>query len=223
VGIATAFRIIESAMQIFNTALCGVIHIPDISLLRHQFAISRWVIGVIDGTALGIRRPQHRQDRFYRGDKARHFLSLLVVCDSQGLVIWIGIGYPGHNNDQANYRRSSIRSWLLQQDSARLLSDGGFFGDELIRPVIKPSNPLMRLWNELVQDERAIVEHVNADLKEFNVLATTFRGSQEQLCQAALSVAILHNLKILWKTQQSNDLRVFCVSDLPHGMTSKME
>ena len=198
VGEATTHRVIVEVLDLFVTSFDSLIRMPAGAAARGRFVLHHSLVGVLDGTALGIRRPTIGQDRFYRGDKHRHFVSMLILCDPAGYILWIGVGYPGHNNDQANYSSSSLRAWLLAEGH-KVLTDGGFFGDELIRPVIKPDNPLLEYYNNLVQDERAIIEHVNSDIKEIEVLGSRFRGNRLLLTKAAVAVAILHNMKVITK------------------------
>ena len=197
IGETTTCRIIDKMLTAFVTTFAPFIHMSA-PAARPQFILHHSLIGVLDGTALGIRRPTLEEERFYRGDKHRHFVSMLILCNPDGFITWVGVGYPGHNNDQANYSLSALARWIHGSGN-RILTDGGFFGEELIRPVIRPTDSILfEYFNHLVQDERAIIEHVNADVKEFEAIAQRFRGNRMQLTQAAISACILHNMKVLW-------------------------
>ena len=200
-GEVTCHRIVNEVLEVFVPALSRSLDMPPLRELVGVFTWRRTIIGVIDGTPLTIRRPTQEQDRFYRGDKARHFISMLILCNPAGRILWAGVGYPGHNNDQANYNSSTLRPFV-RTSGAEILSDGGFFGDELVRPVIKPDTPLARVYNTIIQDNRAIVEHVNADIKEYEILSGRFRGSKEQLAAAAMAVCELHNFHLAWKNDK---------------------
>ena len=199
-GEVTCHRIISEVTEVFVPAFSRFLEMPPLEEMVGIFEWRRTIIGIIDGTPLTIRRPTLNQDRFYRGDKARHFISMLILCNTQGRILWAGVGYPGHNNDQSNYNSSSLRPFV-RTSGADILSDGGFYGDALIRPVIKPNTPLAHTYNTIIQDNRAIIEHVNADIKEFEILSGRFRGSREQLAEAAIAVCELHNFMLTWKNE----------------------
>ena len=202
-GEATMWRVVNDVLAVFVPHLSGALRLPPINELRGQLEWRHSVIGVLDGTPLSIRRPLQDQARFYRGDKARHFITMLLLCDVQGRILWVGVGYPGHNNDQANYSNSSLRPFV-RAAGVELLTDGGFFGNELIRPLVRPSDALQEAFNTIIQDNRAVVEHVNVDVKEFEILSGRFRGSRILLTNAALAVCILHNILQAWKNDNND-------------------
>ena len=150
-------------------------------------------IGSLDGTPLNIHRPGEDERRYYRGDKARHFVTALILCNREEQILWVGVGFPGHENDQGNYNISNLRIFLEQQQLT-VIADGGFYGPQMVRPVISPHTTAEKAWNAVVQHDRSVIEHVNAHIKNWKILSQTFRGNINHLCQCSIAVCALHNL-----------------------------
>ena len=72
-------------------------------------------VGMIDCTIHERERTHPGESLLWRGDKKRHFLSLQLVCDLEGVPIKVDIGL-GHNNDVNMFNETNVGRWLEQND-----------------------------------------------------------------------------------------------------------
>ena len=126
-GEASALTVIKDVLPQF---LAHYGHYIKMEVRAGGFISNDTSIGSLDGTPLNIHRPGEDERRYYRGDKARHFVTALILCNREEQILWVGVGFPGHENDEGNYNVSNLRIFLEQQQLT-VIADGGFYGPQM--------------------------------------------------------------------------------------------
>lgn len=149
-------------------------------------------IGAIDASAIEVMDLRVPGLKLVRKDKKWPAVSLTVVVD------WFGrpLGFrtsPGATNDQKAWTGLLSRLYEVYGapfgDQFYLLADGGYFGQEVLRPLVDGDPAQMHSFR------RALIEHFFARLKQaFGILhqvpARTWQGAQEIVAAAVLLITI---------------------------------
>jgi hypothetical protein len=206
VDVSTVCRFLRTIAAEFATKFAYLVTMPPLAELQQRYFLDERIIGALDGTDFRIAHLYGRDvaaSDFYRGDKKEHFQLALILSDKSLRVVWAALGIPGHSNDQATYKHSNLFPWLAaHHQRVALLTDGGFTGPDLMRPVIKPVAIRDQLWNEIVRQERSGAEHCNCYLKHWEILGTTFHGSRTFHTLIVFSVIIIYNARLAIKETQ---------------------
>ena len=109
------------------------------------------VIGVIDGTRITIRKPTEFQRRFYSGDKHKHCINSIVVCDEDRKILFAGAGCYGIRHDAKCVNLFDIGYHI--ESSQYLLGDGAF---KHFNWCLNKSELLKGSYNA----EREVIEHL---------------------------------------------------------------
>ncbi len=143
---------------------------------------------VIDGTEQVIQRPrgQKRQKPYYSRKRKRHTVKTQIVVTKNGRVIWVSNSVPGGQvHDYSLLKHSRVMDRLPQQVTKRV--DLGYQGIETDYPdhiVVIPKKklpkqdltPAQKRSNRNWPKQRIVVEHTLAHMKQFQVLAQTYRN-----------------------------------------------
>jgi hypothetical protein len=131
-------------------------------------------IGMIDCTIHERERVNPGQSLLWRGDKKRHFLSLQLICNLEGVPIRIDIGL-GHNNDVHMFNESSVGTWLVQ-NNVKLFADQGYSHPNLITPI-KANNDAEQILLFRQYTYRSAVETVFSQAKNWLIAKYPFKQS----------------------------------------------
>ncbi|KXJ24150.1 hypothetical protein AC249_AIPGENE16634 [Exaiptasia diaphana] len=137
-------------------------------------------VGYIDATSHRILRTSGpRQADFYRRDKKYHCMSTQLVPDSDGLIVLLVAGFPGHMNDAESYRRlpaighGRVRNLPRQ---ARFLANGGYANRlPLITPRRIAHNRRQQNANRALRAIRVHIEHAIGFMKVYSACSDIFR------------------------------------------------
>lgn len=143
---------------------------------------------VIDGTEQHTQRPrgQKRQKPYYSKKRKRHTLKTQIVVTRSGRVLWVSDSVPGGRvHDYPLLKRSRMMERLPKEVIKRV--DLGYQGIEtdypdhaVVIPNKKPRNQELtkaqKRQNRKKAKQRIVVEHTLAHMKQFQVLAQTYRN-----------------------------------------------
>jgi transposase len=167
---------------------------------------------VIDTKEQPIRRPKStkeddRQKPYYSGKKKRHTLKNEIGVLPDGQVGALSDSVPGGATaDVTLLRRTRLVERLEATDEAAML-DKAYVGarkdfpdHRLLIPFKASRNhPLteeQKAFNRLVAQYRIVVEHTNAQLNQFQVLAQVYRHARESHSRAIRVVSMLVSRRI---------------------------
>jgi transposase len=167
---------------------------------------------VIDTKEQPIQRPKStkeddRQKPYYSGKKKRHTLKNEIGVLPDGQVGALSESVPGGATaDITLLRKTRVVEQLDGPDEAAML-DKAYVGapkdfpdHRLIIPFkASRGHPLteeQKAFNRLIAQYRIIVEHTNAQLNQFQVLAQVYRHALESHPRAIRVVAMLINRRI---------------------------
>jgi DDE superfamily endonuclease len=165
------------------------------------------VIGLIDGTRVGIRRPK-LDGEVYFDRKKRYSLALQAVVNADKMFLDLFCGEPGSLHDGRIFRRSSLYHRAYQNTASLFPNNSFLIGDSAypsLSWLVKPFKDYGTLtdqqksFNFIVASTRTIVEH------SFGLLKTRFRRLMhftEHLClnlvvNLILSACVLHNICLI--------------------------
>lgn len=143
---------------------------------------------VIDGTEQVTQRPsgQKRQKPYYSNKRKRHTIKTQIVVTKNGRVISVSDSVPGGRvHDYSLLKRSRVMECLPEQVIKRV--DLGYQGIEtdyprhvVVIPKKKPPKqdltPTQKRSNRNKAKKRIVVEHTLAHMKQFQILAQTYRN-----------------------------------------------
>lgn len=167
---------------------------------------------VIDTKEQPIRRPQStseedRQKPYYSGKKKRHTLKTQIGVEPDGQIGAVSDSVPGGaHHDLTLLRTTRLVEQLDAADEAGML-DKAYVGakkefpDHTLVIPFKASrgHPLteeQKAFNRQVAKYRIVVEHTNAQLNIFQVLAQVYRHARESHTRTVRVVAMLVNRRI---------------------------
>lgn len=143
---------------------------------------------VIDGTEQVTQRPsgKKRQKPYYSKKRKRHTLKTQIVVTISGRVLLLSDSVPGGRvHDYSLLKRSRVMERLPKEVIKRV--DLGYQGIEtdypdhvVVIPKKKPPKqdltPAQKRSNRKKAKKRIVVEHTLAHMKQFQVLAQTYRN-----------------------------------------------
>lgn len=167
---------------------------------------------VIDSKEQRVQRPQStkeddRQRPYYSGKKKSHTLKNEVGVQPDGRIGAVSASVPGgENHDLTLLRKTGLIGRLDPKDEAAMLDKGyvGIRKDYPDHPLYLPfkarrNHPLTeaeQAYNRHLAQYRIIVEHTNAQLQQFQVLAQTYRHEREGHSRVFRVVAYLVDRRI---------------------------
>jgi hypothetical protein len=160
-----------------------------------------WPYLIVDGVNIPTERIQAeftKKQYWYSGKHRRHGGNVQTVAAPDGELLWVSGVLPGRTVDITAARHFKIADKVLQ--FLGLLADLGYVGlhPEAIvgykrRRGEKVLPPGRKAANIAIASLRAIGERANAQLKQFKVLASDFRGSPTQITLAVKAIQALHH------------------------------
>ena len=180
---------------------------------------------IVDGTHTQIQRPQDNHTRvlYYSGKKKIFSLNTTVIINRDGLIIAIGIPREGSTHDLAMLRDEKIDfgkqlgkiydSDTPSHQRVTVYVDRGYVGVEQLlagaiikRPSRKPPNgeitPKQKLENKKISRTRIRVEHVIGTMKQYNIISSTYSGTDDNFYEDLKVVTGLVNLRLLWNAKK---------------------
>lgn len=146
------------------------------------------------------------QKPYYSGKKKCHTLKSQIGVRPDGLIVAVSASVPGGaNHDLTLLRHSKLLDALDAADAAML--DKGYDGiandypDKTLYLPFKarrnhPLSDEQKAYNRFLSSYRIVVEHTNAQLNVFQVLAQTYRHTRARHTQIVRIVAALVNRRI---------------------------
>jgi DDE superfamily endonuclease len=167
---------------------------------------------VIDSKEQAIQRPkstpeEDRQRPYYSGKKKRHTLKNEIGVLPDGQIGALSESVPGGATaDVTLLRQTRVVEQLDAPDEAAMM-DKAYVGarkdfpdHELVIPFkASRGHPLteeQKAFNRLIAQYRIVVEHTNAQLNQFQVLAQVYRHALRSHPRAIRVVALLINRRI---------------------------
>lgn len=163
---------------------------------------------IIDAKEQPIQRPKSdkendQQKPYYSGKKKTHTLKVQVGVDPIGMIESVSESVPGGANHDITLLRTSHLLDQLAQDEAAMMDKGydGITKDYPDKKLYLPfkarrNHPLtkeQKAENRIHSRCRVVVEHVNAQLNRFQVLAQVWRHDRNDHNQTVRVVAGLVN------------------------------
>lgn len=161
---------------------------------------ARWKYLIVDGVNIPTERiDAHfgKKQLWYSGKHKRHGAAVQTVAAPDGELLWVSGVLPGRTVDIRAARRFKIAEKVLE--FLGLLADLGYVGlhPDVITGFKRkrgekalPENK--REANRLQAALRCRGERANAQLKQWRVLTTDFRGKPHQLTQVVKAIQALH-------------------------------
>jgi hypothetical protein len=186
---------------------------PDQRKLRSPQAVMEAfpdVALIIDAKEQRIERPKSNKDNdqqkpYYSGKKKTHTLKNQVAVLPDGAIEAISESVPGANHDITLLRDSQLLDQLDAKEGAMM--DKGYDGitndypdNRLYLPFkARRNHPLtdeQKAYNRILSKYRIVVEHTNAQLNRFAVLAQVWRNERSAHSRVVRVVAGLVNRAI---------------------------
>lgn len=131
---------------------------------------------VVDGTLVTCWGWRDHHD-LYSGKHKTTGLNLQVACDLDGHLMWVSDPKPGSWHDLRCIRESEFPA--PEGQSWNVTADKGYIGWSCTHPIRKPKNGSLteedKDYNRQVNSYRAVIERVNAHLKNWHILKTRYR------------------------------------------------
>jgi transposase len=167
---------------------------------------------VIDAKEQRIQRPKSRkeddrQKPYYSGKKKGHTLKNEIAVPPDGTIGAVSVSVPGGAvHDLTLQRQTRLVERLDAADEAALLDKGDdglphdYPDPTLYRPFkARRNRPLtaeQRDYNRHLSRQRIVVEHTNAQLNQFQVLAQVYRHARAGHSRVVRAVACLVDQRI---------------------------
>jgi hypothetical protein len=189
---------------------------------------------LLDGTLIPVQRPtdRHRRRAHYNGKNKTFGLTVLVLTDQHGNLLWTSPAYPGRTAEITAARRHHIPAHLRATKHLAAICDLGFTrlddqpgdyphlrarsqppGNPTDHPTIitgrRPGKgrPLTRhekTVNHLISRERATNEHAINDLKNWRHLHR-LRGNHTHATKLLRAIAVLTQTHTTHQPPTAND------------------
>jgi transposase len=167
---------------------------------------------VIDAKEQPIQRPKSskendRQKPYYSGKKKCHTLKNEIAVQPDGTIAAVSASVPGGaTHDLTLLRRTRLIEQLIPGEEAAML-DKGYDGIRKDHPEHTlylpykarrnhPLTPEQKAYNRHLSGYRIVVEHTNAQLNQFQVLAQRYRHARAGHSRVVRVVAMLVDRRI---------------------------
>jgi hypothetical protein len=167
---------------------------------------------VIDAKEQRIQRPKSSQEDdqqkpYYSGKKKCHTLKNEIAVQPDGTIGALSESVPGGaNHDLTLLRRTGLIERLDPKDEAAMVDKGddGLRNDYPQQTIYQPykarrNHPLtaeQKAYNRHLSGYRIVVEHTNAQLNQFQVLAQVYRHARAGHSHVIRAVAYLVDRRI---------------------------
>lgn len=157
-------------------------------------------------TATAVEVPENVQKPYYSGKKKCHTLKSQIGVRPDGQIVAVSESVPGGaNHDLTLLRQSKLLDTLDAGEAAMM--DKGYDGitkdypDTTLYLPFKarrnqPLSEEQKAYNRFLSSYRIVVEHTNAQLNVFQVLAQTYRHTRASHTQIVRIVAALVNRRM---------------------------
>lgn len=152
-------------------------------------------IPLVDGT-LGPTGNQAGQPELYSGKRHRAGVNVQVLATARRRLVALFAPRPGKMHDAEALRRTDVDK---HADLADVVGALGYLGTGIITGVRKPRSrdtEAERKLNKDIAKIRVPVEHVIAQVKQWQILATGYRGRLDELPDVIATVAALEFFRI---------------------------
>lgn len=164
---------------------------------------------ITDATEQKIQRPQDRRKRksYHSGKKQTFTQKTQITTNGKGYIINAPDSVGGRMHDYRLFKKSNIANKL--PDALPHYTDSGYQGANKDYPnadIILPHKRTrkrkyltkkQKRFNKKQRSIRITVEHTNAGLKQFRVLAETYRHSRKNYTNVFQFVANIFNFRML--------------------------
>jgi hypothetical protein len=167
---------------------------------------------VIDCKEQRIQRPKSsqeddRQKPYYSGKKKAHTLKTQIGVEPDGRIGHVAASVPGGANHDVSVARQTRVLEALDPAGEAAMADKAYVGLDkdypehtLYHPYkARRNHPLtqeQKAYNRHLSRYRIVVEHTNAQLNQFQVLAQVYRHAREGHRRVVRAVAYLVNRRI---------------------------
>jgi len=167
---------------------------------------------VIDAKEQRIQRPKStkeddRQKPYYSGKKKCHTLKNEIAVQPDGRLGAVSASVPGGANHDLTLLRCTRRIEHLDPKDEAAMVDNGYDGLRKDYPQYTiyqpfkarrnhPLTPEQKEYNRHLAQYRIVVEHTNAQLNQFQVLAQVYRHSRAGHSRVVRAVAYLVDRRI---------------------------
>lgn len=168
------------------------------------------IIGIIDGTHIGIIAPSRVLERQYFNRKYYHSVNVQIVVDHEYRIINVDASWPGSAHDSFILRQSDV--WRAFENNppmltGHILADSGYPNRRwLLTPYADPNTVQRRAYNRAHKRTRVAVEQTIGQWKRrFACLSTRLRVPIDKVAQIIGAAAVLHNLAKIIPDQPNED------------------
>jgi DDE superfamily endonuclease len=167
---------------------------------------------VIDAKEQRIQRPKSRKDDdrqkpYYSGKKKTHTLKTEIAVQPDGTIGAVSESVPGGAVHDLTLQRRTRLVERLDPETEAAMVDKGYDGirKDYPRHTIyqpykarrnRPLTPEQKAYNRHLARYRIVVEHTNAQLNQFQVLAQVYRHRVDRHSQIVRAVAFLVDRRI---------------------------
>lgn len=180
----------------FPTTQNSIMEAKELWRNRYHFPTA---IGVIDCTHIGIEKPKLHGDE-YINRRGKPTLNVQATCDAKCMFTSVDVSWPGSVHDSRIWKNSEFRQTMMRTDNTVLLGDEGY-GIEpwLMVPFRNPDDAIKRSYNNLLKQERVIIERCFGQVKRrFPILKYVCLVKLKNISNIVIACFILHNIaKIL--------------------------
>ena len=167
---------------------------------------------VIDCKEQRIRRPKSskeddRQKPYYSGKKKAHTLKTQIAVEPDGRIGHVAASVPGGAHHDVNVARQTRVLETLDPEDEAAMVDKAYVGLDKDYPEhtlylpykARRNHPLteeQKAYNQHLSRYRIVVEHTNAQLNQFQVLAQVYRHARDGHSRVVRGVAYLVDRRI---------------------------
>lgn len=157
----------------------------------------------VDSTFIAIPHTENedmKHEYYHKKSPTKYACKLQIATDKHGAIWHMSSVVPGAVADISLFRDSGLQSKL--KDTFRAIGDKGYQGAQYTYTPHKGTqlNLVQERHNAWVASARAIVENVNARIKQWRILSDAYRESARDLdrvTRVAHVVCALHNMIIV--------------------------
>uniref|UniRef100_A0A8C5QMX2 Putative nuclease HARBI1 n=1 Tax=Leptobrachium leishanense TaxID=445787 RepID=A0A8C5QMX2_9ANUR len=206
---ASMSRCVTNVTEALVERVSQFIHFPRedgaIQRLKDEFynvAGVPGVLGVVDCIHVTIKAP-NAEDMSFVNHRGLHSLNCILVCDTQGVLLWAESHRPGSVHDNAVLHQSELCCLFESelQKEGWLLADNAFLLQPwLMTPLQVPSSSPEYRYNMAHSATHSVMERTQRALRlRFRCLdgsKATLQYSPEKASQIILACCILHNIAL---------------------------